>query len=108
MLTESSKATVSGCAAIVSRAVVVQVEETKQTRLFLGEMHSCVICPLVKPSCLFLGGGNCGWKSRAAVPLLRMKAGVAKTSEKLNSDLAECDYLEWVCIRFVCKYSINH
>lgn len=54
------------------------------------------------------GGGNCGWKSRAAVPLLRMKAGVAKTSEKLNSDLAECDYLEWVCIRFVCKYSINH
>lgn len=55
-----------------------------------------------------LGGGDCGWKSRAAVPLLRMKAGVAKTSEKLNSDLAECDYLEWVCIRFVCKYSINH
>lgn len=39
-----------------------------------------------------------GWK----------KVGVAKTSAKLNSDLAKCDYLEWVCIRFVCKYSINH
>lgn len=27
---------------------------------------------------------------------------------KLNSDLTKCDYLEWVCIRFVCKYGINH
>lgn len=54
----------------------------------------------------FLGGG--GLWLEAAVPLLRVKAGVAKTSEKLNSDLAKCDYLEWVCIRFVCKYSINH
>lgn len=34
--------------------------------------------------------------------------GAAKTSTKLNSDLTKCDYLEWVCIRFVCKYGINH
>lgn len=39
-----------------------------------------------------------GWK----------KVGVAKTFTKLNSDLAKYDYLEWVCIRFVCKYNINH
>lgn len=34
--------------------------------------------------------------------------GQRQTKAKLNSDLAKCDYLEWVCIRFVCKYGINH
>lgn len=43
-----------------------------------------------------------GWKKK------KKRWGRAQTSVKLNSDLAKCDYLEWVCIRFVCKYGINH
>ena len=53
-------------------------------------LQSLFMCPLVNPF------------------VLVEKVGVAEMSLKLNSDLAKCDYLEWVCIRFVCKYSINH
>lgn len=71
------------------------------------------MCPLVK---------SLYWVAPAARDTLRMKSSNRtfhrcvvggkrwgqQTSTKLNSDLTKCDYLEWVCIRFVCKYGINH
>lgn len=96
--------------AVKQPPVVWQMSE-KASRFIIFAVSS--MCPLVK---------SAYWAALAVCDTLRMESSNhtfrcyvvggkrrgQQTSTKLNSDLTKCDYLEWVCIRFVCKYGINH